>query len=152
MRLNGNLFSSKTFCSFRKTYYFWSLTIYANFCAIGRNLEWQSLSSLAKSPWKWLWMKTCGIFCLCALRATRNITLRSEGRWKKRINGGFSYIGFIFVLLCLFLVVMTVKSLSSAISSRLGGSEEAFADNAGFCAPCLAALVPLGRSVYLQPL
>jgi hypothetical protein len=40
------------------------------------------------------------------------------------------------------LVVMTAKSLSSAISSRSGRSVEALADNAGFCAPCLAALVP----------
>jgi hypothetical protein len=52
-------------------------------------------------------------------------------------------VGFTFVLLCPFLVVMTVKSLSSAISSSLGGSEEALADNAGFCAPWLTAVVSL---------
>jgi Na+-transporting methylmalonyl-CoA/oxaloacetate decarboxylase gamma subunit len=51
-------------------------------------------------------------------------------------------VGFIFVLLCLFLMVMTMKSLSSAISSRLGGSEEDHADNIGFCVPYLTALVP----------
>jgi hypothetical protein len=37
---------------------------------------------------------------------------------------------------------MTVKSLSSAFSSGLGGSEAALADNAGFCMSCLTALVP----------
>jgi Na+-transporting methylmalonyl-CoA/oxaloacetate decarboxylase gamma subunit len=36
-------------------------------------------------------------------------------------------VGLTFVLLCLFLVVMTVKPLSSVTSSRLGGSEEALA-------------------------
>jgi hypothetical protein len=51
-------------------------------------------------------------------------------------------VGFIFYLLCIFLVVMTVKSLSSTISCRFGGSEEVFVDNAGYCAPCLAASVP----------
>jgi hypothetical protein len=51
-------------------------------------------------------------------------------------------VGFTFVLICPFLVVFTMKSLSSAISSRLGGSEEALADNAGFCARGLTALVP----------
>lgn len=52
-----------------------------------------------------------------------------------------SMIGFIFVLLCILLVVMTVKSFP-AISCRFGGSEEAFADNAGYYAPCLAASIP----------
>jgi hypothetical protein len=33
-------------------------------------------------------------------------------------------VGFTFVSLYVFLVLMTVKSLSSAISSRLSGSEE----------------------------
>jgi hypothetical protein len=36
---------------------------------------------------------------------------------------------------------MTVKSLSSAISSRFGGSEAALADDAGFCMFYLIALV-----------
>jgi hypothetical protein len=45
--------------------------------------------------------------------------------------------GSIFVLLCYFLVVRTVKSLSSVVSSRFGGSEEAVADNTGFCAETL---------------
>jgi hypothetical protein len=45
-------------------------------------------------------------------------------------------VGFILVLLCLFLVVMTVKSFSSAISSRCWSSEEAFVDHVGFCATC----------------
>jgi hypothetical protein len=51
-------------------------------------------------------------------------------------------LGSVFALLCLFLVVMTVESLFSAISSRFGGSEEAPADTEGFCEPCPATLVP----------
>jgi hypothetical protein len=51
-------------------------------------------------------------------------------------------VGYIFVLIYFFLEVLAVKSLSSAVSSRFGGSEQALADNAGFCALCLAALVP----------
>jgi uncharacterized membrane protein len=51
-------------------------------------------------------------------------------------------LGFILVSLCIFLEVMSVKSSSSAISSRFGGSEKAFAEIAGFCTPCLAGLVP----------
>lgn len=50
-------------------------------------------------------------------------------------------VGFIFLLLCIFLVLMTVKSFS-AISCRSGGSEEAFADNADYCAQCLTASIP----------
>jgi hypothetical protein len=50
-------------------------------------------------------------------------------------------VGLIFVLLCLFLAVMTVKSLSSAISSRLGGSDTALADNEGFSMLYLTTLV-----------
>jgi hypothetical protein len=51
-------------------------------------------------------------------------------------------VGFMGVFLCFFLVVMTVKSLSTAISSRFGGSEVALADTVGFCKPCFTALVP----------
>jgi hypothetical protein len=42
--------------------------------------------------------------------------------------------GFIFVLIYFSLVVVTVKSLFSAITSMSGGLEQTLADNAAFCA------------------
>jgi hypothetical protein len=45
---------------------------------------------------------------------------------------------------------MIRESLSSEISSRLSGSEEALGDNAGFCAPYLTVYYHLGSSVHLQ--
>lgn len=48
-------------------------------------------------------------------------------------------VGFIFVLLRFFMVVMKMESLSTAISSRFGGSGKALADIEGFCMPCLTA-------------
>jgi hypothetical protein len=50
-------------------------------------------------------------------------------------------VGFIFVFLCFFLVVMRVKIFSSTISLRSGGSEETVPNNAGFSAPYLANLL-----------
>lgn len=51
-------------------------------------------------------------------------------------------LGPVSALLRLFLVVMTIKPLSSAVSSSFGGSEEAPADNVGLCEPCFETLVP----------
>jgi hypothetical protein len=95
-------------------------------------------------------MTTGGIFSLGAVRNWFLLCSELPETWLSGVGDDGKAVllavsiilGFILVLLCFFLEVMTVKSSTSAISSRFGGSEEAVAGTAGFCTPCLVALVP----------
>jgi hypothetical protein len=97
-------------------------------------------------------MTTGGIFCLGAVRILFWLCselpeklisgVGEDGKAVLLAASVMVVVVFMGVFLCFCLVVMTVKSLSTAISSSFGGSEVALADNIGFYKPCFTALVP----------
>lgn len=77
--------------------------------------------------------------------------LRSElpDAWVSGVGDGDKAVFMaVYVMVCFTFVLLFLfggtgsEVLSSAISSRFGGSEEAVADDSCFHAPCLATLVP----------